>query len=207
MPSTSMKSIHAISMTLLASALTASATPRFAVVRVKDIYSALPSTTTFQQQIKKERDDIMKSQRAEQLRKAIGELQALQAQLADKSNPLDETTSRALSRTFEIKRQEAQTLQQDFESFKAEQEKAINRKLVTGMRATLNRIMTVSREIAKTRGFEAVFDGSGNTNTGVPFILFSKSAPDLTADIQSALKAGESATPVVKPTDSPAKNP
>ena len=192
---TSMNSIQAISMTLLVSALTASAAPRFALVRVKDIYSGLPSTTTFQQQLKQERDDIMKDQRAEQLRKAIGGLQALQAQLADKDNPLDEATHRQLSRTFEIKRQEAQTLQQDFESFKAEQEKAINRKMVAGMRASLDRIAKVSRQIAKERGYDSVFDSSGNTNTGVPFVLFSKNAPDLTADIQAALKDGEAPTP------------
>jgi outer membrane protein len=204
---TSMNSIHAISISLLASALTASAAPRIALVRVKDIYSGLPSTAAFQQQLKKERDDIMKDQRAEQLRKAIGELQALQAQLNDKNNPLDEVTTRGLSRTFEIKRQEAQTLQQDFESFKAEQEKAINRKLVTGMRATLNRIVAASREISEQRGFDSVFDSSGNTNTGLPFVLFSKDATDLTADIQAALKESEPSAPVVKPAAAPVKKP
>ena len=202
-----MNSFQAISMTLLASALTASAAPRIALVRVKDIYSELPSTAAFQQQLKQERDAIMKDQRAEQLRKAIGELQALQAQLSDKANPLDEATSRSLSRTFEIKRQEAQTLQQDFESFKAEQEKAINRKLVAGMRATLNKIVKVTQEISIKRGYDSVFDSSGNTNTGVPFVLFSKNATDLTADIQAVLKETEPAAPIVKPTDIPVKNP
>ena len=204
---TSMKPLLAIAMTLLIPATTARAAPRFAMVRVKDIYSEMPSTATFQQQLKKERDDIMKDQRAEQLRKAIGELQVLQAQLSDKANPLDEAMSRTLSRTYEIKRQEAQTLQQDFESFKAEQEKAINRKLVAGMRATLNRIMKVSQDIAAKRGYDSVFDSSGNTNTGVPFVLFSKSAPDLTADIQAALKETEAAVPVLKPAAAGAPNP
>ena len=127
-------------MTLLATVLTATAAPRFALIRVKDIYTALPSTVALQQQIKNERDAIMKDQRAEQLRKIIGELQALQAQLSDKTNPLDEATNRKLARTYEIKRQEAQTLQQEFENFKTEQEKLINRKMVDGMRASLDRI-------------------------------------------------------------------
>jgi Skp family chaperone for outer membrane proteins len=183
-----MNPFHAISLTFLATLVTAAAAPRIALVRVKDIYAALPSTTTFQDQLKKEREDIMKNQRAEHLRKIIGELQALQAQLSDKSNPLDEATSRKLARTYEIKRQEAQTLQQDFESFKAEQEKAINKKMVAGMRASLNRITAASRKIAKERGFDSVIDSSGDTNTGVPFVLYSKNAPDLTADIQASLK-------------------
>ena len=145
--------------------------------------------------MKKERDEIMKDQRAEQLRKIIGELQTLQAQLSDKSNPLDDATNRKLARTYEIKRQEAQTLQQEFESFKAEQEKAINLRMVAVMRTTLDRIVQVSHQIARERGYDSVFDSSGNTNTGVPFVLFSKNAPDLTPDIQAALKDSEAAAP------------
>ena len=196
-----MNSINVILLTLLASVLSAEAAPRFAVVRVKDIYSELPSTTAQQQQIKKEREDLMKDQRAELLRKIIGELQTLQAQLSDKSNPLDEATNRKLARTYEIKRQEAQTLQQEFESFKAEQEKAINKRMVAAMRASLDRIVTASRKIAKERGYDTVFDSSGGTNTGVPFVLFSKEAPDLTGDIQAALKHSEppATVPVTKP--------
>ena len=171
-----MNSFKAIPLILLATVLTAAAAPRFALVRVKDLYTSLPSTTALQQQIKSERDSIMRDQRAEQLRKIIGELQALQAQLSDK-----------------IKRQEAQTLQQEFENFKTEQEKLINRKMVEGMRASLDRIAKMSSQISKERGYDVVFDGSGDTNTGVPFILFSKDAPDLTADVQAALKDSESA--------------
>lgn len=197
----SMNHFKAISLTLLATALTAhAAAPRIALVRVKDIYTELPSTVILQQQLKKERDDIMKDLRAEQLRKIIGELQTLQAQLSDKANPLDEATNRKLARAYEIKRQEAQTLQQEFENYKAEQEKAINRKMVAGMRASLNKIMKASNQIAKERGYDSVFDSSGNTNTGVPFVLFSKSAPDLTGDVQSMLKGSEPPMPVPAPT-------
>lgn len=195
-----MNSFKAISVTLLATAMTASAAPRIAVVRVKDIYTALPSTLAIQEKIKAEQAAIMKNQRADQLRKIISELQSLQAQLSDKNSPLDEATNRKLARTYEIKRQEAQTLQQEFENYKEEQEKLINRKMVAGMRASLNRIMEFSRNVSKERGYDLVFDSSGNTNTAVPFVLFSKDAPDLTADIQAAMKEADpkasAATPV-----------
>jgi outer membrane protein len=203
----SMNSLKAISTILFATALSASAAPRFAVVRIKDIYTALPSTAAIQQQIKNDQAAIMKDQRAEQLRKIIGELQALQAQLSDKTTPLDEATSRKLARTYEIKRQEAQTLQQEFENFKAEQEKIINRKMVAGMRASLSRIEAVSQKISKERGFDAVFDSSGDTNTGVPFVLFSKNAPDLTPDIQAALKDSEPAASISPPAAAPVAKP
>jgi outer membrane protein len=191
--SESMNPLRAISMIMVASVLVVEASPKFALVRVKDIYSALPSTTALQDQVKKERDSIMKDERAEHLRKIISELQTLQSQLSDKSKPLDEATSKTLARNYEIKRQEALTLQQDFEGFQTEQEKAINKKMVSAMRESLDRIAKVTAQIAKERGYDTVFDSSGNTNTGVPFVLFSKNAPDITQDIQAALKDVETA--------------
>jgi len=199
-----MNPLKAISLVLLASAATAVAAPRFALVRVKDIYVALPSTTSLQQEIKKERDEIMKDERAEQLRRILTELQTLQTQLSDKNNPIDEATGKKLARTYEIRRQEAQTLQQEFESFKSEKEKVINKKMVAGMRASLDRIVKISNKIAKEKGFNSVFDSSGNTNTGVPFVLYTKKAPDLTEDVQAALKDSEAAQ---KPVEKPATKP
>ncbi len=193
-----MNPLKAISLILLATAIHASAAPKFALVRVKDIYAALPSTTVLQQETKKERDEIMKNERAEQLRTIIAELQTLQSQLSDKNKPLDEATNKKLARTYEIRRQEAQTLQQDFESFKAEQELAINKKMVSGMRASLQRIVKMSTKIAKEKGFVTVFDSSGNTNTGLPFILYSKQAPDITENVQAAIKDSD---PAEKPVE------
>ena len=193
MPPGTMKSLKVISIALIASALTAAAAPRFALVRVKDIYSSLQSTTALQERIKKDRDQIMRDQRADKLRDIISELQTLQAQLSDKDKPLDEMTRKTLARTYELTRQEALTLQQDFEGFQSEQEKRINHRMVASMRESLRRIVDVSTKVAKERGYDSVFDSSGNTNTGVPFVLFSKDAPDITGDIQAAMKDGETA--------------
>lgn len=177
-----------ILLTFAATMLHASAAPRFALVRVKDIYTGLPSTTALQQEIQKERDGIMKDQRAEDLRKIIAELQELQSRLSDKSKPLSEDISRKLARSYEIKRQEAQTLQKEFESFRTEREKSINRKMVAGMRASLDRITETSRRIGKEQGYDLVLDGSGNTNTGEPFVIYSRKSPDLTDAVMAALE-------------------
>jgi len=72
------------------------------------------------------------------------------------------------------------------------------------MRASLDRIVKISNKIAKEKGFDTVFDSSGNTNTGVPFVLYSKNAPDLTVDVQAAIKDSEAAQ---KPVEKPATKP
>lgn len=191
----------AILAILAATALAASAAPRFALIRVKDIYSELPSTTALQEEIKKDREGIMKDPRAEDLRRIISELQGIQAKLSDKDNPPDEETGKKLARGYEIKRQEAQTLQKEFENFRSEREKEINRKMVSGMRASLDRIVETSRRIAKERGFDMVLDSSGNTNTGVPFVLHSARQTDLTDDVRAAMKDAEKASATHAPAD------
>lgn len=173
---------------LVATAVIVPAAPSVALVRVKSVYTGLESTATLQKQIQQERKAIMKDERAQQLRRIIVELQGLQARLSDKAKPLDDTTRRKLARSYEIKRQEAQTLQKEFESFRAEQEKEINRKMVKAMRASLDKIVETAEKIAKKKGFDLVFDSSGNTNTGTAFVLYSKESPDLTDDVTAALQ-------------------
>jgi len=167
---------------------TAEAAPRVALVRVKDIYTGLPSTEALAHQVKLEREQIAKNQRAIDLRRVIDELQALQARLSDKKNPLTEEVGAKLARSYEIKLQEAKTFQQEYENFRSEQEKSISQKEVAGMRSSLNMVMEVVKRISKARGFDMVLDSSGGTNTGLPFVLHSKDAVDITADIVAAIK-------------------
>jgi Skp family chaperone for outer membrane proteins len=199
-----MHQLPAILMTLAATALMASAAPRVALVRVKDIYAGLQSTKALEAEIKAERDQIMKDQRAEELRRTIAELQGLQTTLSAKNEQLDEAASQKLARSFEIKRQEAQTLQKEFERFRTEQETQINRKMVPAMRASLDKIMETSRKVAVEQGFDLVFDSSGHTNTGVAFILYQKESPDITDAVRSALNDTAAPEPLAEVPASPA---
>jgi outer membrane protein len=164
-----------LALILAATTLGASAGPPVAVVRVTDIYAALPATEDLQNQVKQERDAILRDPRAEELRRIIAELQDIQARLSDKK--------------------EAQTLQRDFESFRAEREKDINRRMVVGMRASLALIHETARRVATEQGYALLLDNSGNTNTGVPFILYQKSPPDLTAAVVKAIEDGSAPNP------------
>jgi len=183
-----------------------SAPPRFALVKVTDIYRGLPSTAAFQQSIQQQREDIMKNERAEEFRKSLATLQDLQNQLQDKNAKRDDAANRKLAQEFEIKRQEAQTLQQEFENYRNEQTKLINIRIVTEMRKSLDQIVALSQKIAKEKGYDGVFDSSGETNTAVPFILYSKSAPDISEDVKALIKDSTPApAPASAPTPAPAK--
>jgi Skp family chaperone for outer membrane proteins len=183
-----MKNFFAVALGLIFSCIAANAAPRIALVRVTDTYRDLPSTAELQTKVREEKEAVLQDERAEELRRVIAELQVLQAQLQDKSAPPDDETSRNLARDYEIKRQEAQTLQEEFENFRQDRNKDINARMVKSMRDSLDLIVGISTKLAREQGYDGVFDASGNTNTGVPFILFSKNAPDLTDEVKAALK-------------------
>jgi Skp family chaperone for outer membrane proteins len=86
-----------------------------------------------------------------------------------------------------MKRQEKGTLEHDFEQFRREREKEINRRMIAAMRESLDRILEVAGRTARVHGCALVIDSSGNTNTGVPFILHQKNARDLTDAVKTAL--------------------
>ena len=168
---------------------------RVALVRVSDIYREMPETTALQASIKAEREEIIKSGRAEQFRQLLDELQAMQAEIKEKSGQLDEATLRSMARAFEIKRQEAQSLQAEFEQFRNDRNKDIDRKMVKAMRASLDRIHQVASRIAAERGYDLLLDPSGNSNTGLPVLLYSKQADDITELVSAALKDEEGKSP------------
>lgn len=174
----------------------------FAVVRVTDIYRELPSTAAMQEKIKAQRAEIIENQRAEQLRSIIVELQSIQSQLQAITDQTDTEQGKKVVRAYEIKRQEAETLRQEFEEFRAEEEKRINKLMVAEMRKSLNEITAAASQLAKERSLDGVFDTSGNSNTGVPFVLYVKDAEDLTEDVVELLNAKE---PQEEPSEGPAE--
>lgn len=159
----------------------------FAVVRVTDIYRGLPSTAALQKKVVAERESILDNERAVQLRAIIGVLQSMQAELSARKDDLENPDTKKLVRDYEIKRQEAQTLQQEFEEFRETEDKRINKEMVAAMRDSLGRITKASQQLAKERNLDVVIDTSGDSNTGVPFVLYSGDAPDLTDDVIALL--------------------
>jgi len=180
-----------VTLAWLGTAAVLTAAPRFAVVRITDIYRELPSTAALQKKIQEQRAAINSDKRAEEFRKAISELQALQAQLEAKKDQIESDEGRKMIRAYEIKRQESETLRQELEEYNDIESKRINKEMVAGMRASLNRITEAASRLAKEQNLDGVFDTSGNSNTGLPFVLYHADAPDLTDDVIELL--GENA--------------
>ncbi len=180
---------------------------RIATVRVTDVYRGLKSALDMQESLRTDREAIEKDQRAVQLNKMFEELKVLQEQFQklQKTDGSMAAGAEKIARDFELKRQEAEALRQEFESFKEGKTKEINVRMVSEMRVILTRISDAARKVGQEKGFDVVFESAGSSNTGVPVLLYIKSAVDITPDVVAALK--DTGDPTVSGESSPAAVP
>ncbi|MEP4076631.1 OmpH family outer membrane protein [Haloferula sp.] len=181
---------HAVPIILAALIGVAAANPKVAVVRVAEIHRSLDSTKEQEIAIKAERDAVARDARLRAYHSVLKELEGiskkLKEALADTANP-DQAVRENLKRDYSLKLQEASTLHREYESFRSERLRQINAKMVSQMEASLANIHATAAEVGKKKGVDWVFDSSGYTNTGVPFVLYAKNPLDLTTDVLSAL--------------------
>lgn len=163
------------------------AAPKFAVVRVTDIYQKLPSTVAMLKDIKAQQAAIPDNKRNVDFLASLRELKALEAALNAKRGELESEEGKLLTRNFEIKRQGALTLKKEYDDFRVEEQKRINKAMVQAMRSSLNRITEAAAQIAKERNFDGVLDTSGNSNTGLPVVLYVRDAVDISEDVIEVL--------------------
>ena len=178
---------------VLSAMVAAAAPPRVAVVRVSDVFKQLESTAKANEDLRIKREEIKADQRLADYKKMYADLELRGKQLAGKGSELDPATRERLEREFAIKRQEAKSLFDDIEAFREERTREINAEMVAGMRERLDGIREVAEKLAKEEGYDWIFDSSGNTNTGVPLLLYAKNPDDLTDQVLSIL--GKATTP------------
>ena len=204
-----MKRAAALVTTLIMASLPAfAAPPKVAMVRVADVFRQLEGTVKANEEIQAKREALKKDRRQVAIDEMVADLQLRGKKLAEAGTTIDPETRKTLEREFLLKRQEAKSLEDDFESYRAEKNKEINAEMVAGMRTRLDLIRVTAEKIAKQDGYDWVFDSSGQTNTGVPLVLYSKNPTDLTDRVLAALGPAKNdpKTGSTKPPAPPKKN-
>jgi outer membrane protein len=168
-------------------AVAEAAPPRVAVVRVSDVFKQLESTVRANEELKAKQAEINRDKRLTTYQALYADLQARRKVLDEKPSSLDPETRKRLDREYAIKLQEAKSLFEDFESFRTERNRELNAEMVAGMKERLDVIQRTAEKLAKEEGYDWVLDASGNTNTGVPLLLYAKNANDLTDRVLAAL--------------------
>lgn len=162
------------------------AAPKIASVRVGEIYRELDQTKKLNAEIKTKRQALLTDARLNAYRSAFKELEQLQAQLIKVADH-DRSTRESLMKTFNLKRQEALTLKREFENFQRLETEKIDKEMVTRMEIILTLIREKAAAVGQKNGYDWVIDTSGKTNSGLPFVLYSKQTEDITTDVLAAM--------------------
>ena len=193
-----MKVAAAVAFTLSATAAVAQA-PRVAVIRVSEVFNKLETTVRATAETNAKKAEIERDSRMVTYKELYADLTLRRKALEENPPKIDAETRKRLAREYAIKLQEAKSLLEDFESFRAERVREIDTEAVAGMKQRLAVIQSTAEQFAKEEGYDWVLDASGNTNTGVPLLLYAKKSNDLTARVLAALGPAQSTTPPVAP--------
>lgn len=201
-----MKSAAAALALLLSTSLAPAQAPRVALLRVDDVYNRLPETARSVEQLKARRDEIDKDPRLAHSKALLADLDLRRKQLQSTNSKITPEARMKLEREFMIKLREATALQADFEGFKAARNREINTEMVAGKKQRLQLIRETAERMAKESGYDWILDSSGNSNTGVPLVLYAKGADDLTDRVIAVLATPQPSESASKTTTTPASN-
>src|SRR6266496_4333927 len=145
---------------------------------------------------KKEYDD-----RAEAYKKALDEINNLNKQLESPALSADKKTQTAKERDDKIAN--IKNMEREISDFRQTRERQLQEQLMRVREGIVKEITDVVMEKVKTNNMDLVFDKSGMSINGVPFLLYSHDNIDFTNDIIAVLnKPGRAASSSAKATSS-----
>ena len=150
---------------------------------------------------KKEYDD-----RAEAYKKALDEINNLNKQLESPALSADKKTQTAKERDDKIAN--IKNMEREISDFRQTRERQLQEQLMRVREGIVKEITDVVMEKVKASNLDLVFDKSGMSINGVPFLLYSHDNIDFTNDIIAVLnKPGRAASSTAKanPSTTPAK--
>jgi outer membrane protein len=150
---------------------------------------------------KKEYDD-----RAESYKKALDEINNLNKQLESAALSADKKSQTAKERDDKIAN--IKNMEREISDFRQTRERQLQEQLMRVREGIVKEITDVVMEKVKANRFDLVFDKSGMSINGVPFLLYAPENVDFTNDIIGVLnKPGRapSSTAKANPSASPAR--
>lgn len=191
-PIKSMTMIRRISAAILAVSLATSVAAQdgklnIATVDMQELFKNYFRTTEAQKQINIERARIQKdnNERMARIRELEENLGNLRKQLEDPS--INESKKQSLFKEWQMKQQEGIALDRERREFLQRRNQALNEKMLQRMKGILEEIRKLVEEQAKVDNYDYVFDKSGLSTSQVPFMLYTKDATDITANLLTDL--------------------
>src|SRR5213083_192507 len=194
-------SIFSALMLALPIAALAQGTPKIGTVDMQKAFKEYNKTKEAEAKIndaknaaKKEYDD-----RAEAYKKALDEINNLNKQLESPALSADKKTQTAKERDDKIAN--IKNMEREISDFRQTRERQLQEQLMRMREGIVKEITDVVMEKVKANNLDLVFDKSGMSINGVPFLLYAPDNVDFTNEIIDTLnKPSRAAAPTTKKT-------
>lgn len=153
---------------------------KIATVDMERLFNEYYKTTQVQKDINIERARIQKDNnlRLKDIRDIDDALQKIREQLQDES--VGEKKKQDLNQEARDLSQDGIHKERERSEFLERRNRALSEKMSKQMRAILVKIQRTVSERAKAGNYDYIFDQSGNSNQGIPFVLHARDTTDLT---------------------------
>ena len=125
------------------------------------------------------------NERLTRIRELEDSLSNLRKQYEDPA--VNDSKKQSLFKEWQTQQQEGIALDRERREFLQRRNQALNEKMVQRMKGILEEIRKLVEEQAKADNFDYVFDKSGLSTSQVPFLLYTKDATDITANLLKTL--------------------
>ena len=172
-----------VAATLVTGAAAQEGKLNIATVDMQELFKNYYRTAEAQKQINVERARIQKdnNERLARIRDLEESLDKLRQQLEDPA--YNESKKQTLFKEWQEQQQQGIALDRERREFLQRRNQALNEKMVQRMKGILEEIRKLVEEQAKVDNYDYVFDKSGLSTSQVPFLLYTKDATDITANL------------------------
>lgn len=163
---------------------------KIATVSMERLFNEYQKTATIQREINIERARIQRdnNDRLNNIRQIDSKIQKIVEEL--KSEELGEKERADLLAESRDLSQDGKSKERERTEFLNRKNRALNEDMRKQMRGILVRIQKVVSERAKEGNYDFIFDSSGNSNQGIPFVLHARETTDLTNSLLEELNEG-----------------
>ncbi|MGJ8697014.1 MAG: OmpH family outer membrane protein [Verrucomicrobiaceae bacterium] len=164
---------------------------KIATVDMERLFNDYYRTTEIQKEINIERARIQKDNniRLADIREIEDNIQGLRKQLEDDS--LGDKERQDIGQQIVDLRQDGIHKERERSEFLDRRNRSINDRMRKQMRAILNDIQREVSERAKAGNYDYIFDKSGNSSQGIPFVLHAREMTDLTDSLLTEINEGQ----------------
>lgn len=183
------KTLLSIGLTFLLAAAASAQDLKIGVVDMKRIFAEYERTQEAEKEINDRKAEAKQEldERTARYKELLEQFQTLQEQVQDEA--LSPQLREAKRKEGEATGQEAKSLERQIQEFRTRRERQLQEQVVRMRKTILEEIRTLVEEMSKTRNYVLVFDKSGQSMNGVPFLLHSRDAVDFSNDIIDRLNS------------------